>query len=247
MATVVVGIGLWIASVTPAFYPPQIAKRSSCAREIDRHEPQMELVGRITGMADCQWAGTAPGSPGVPLGQKYELASGLMEITYDTGAKVILQGPVTYEVESNGGYLAVGKLTGKLKKKGKGGRRKAEDAASPKSPFPLPPSPFVVRTPTATVTDLGTEFGVEVDTKGLTTSHVFSGVVEVQVCLRGGKPGQAVRLTENESVRIEDASDGTRVRVRRIAADPTAFVRPGGTSEIRRGTEAQTVPPLASA
>ena len=40
-----------------------------------------------------------------------------MEITYDTGAKVILQGPVTYEVESNGGYLAVGKLTGKLEKK----------------------------------------------------------------------------------------------------------------------------------
>ena len=29
-----------------------------------------------------------------------------MEITYDTGAKVILQGPVTYEVESHdGGFL----------------------------------------------------------------------------------------------------------------------------------------------
>ena len=40
-----------------------------------------------------------------------------MEITYDTGAKVILQGPVTYEVETNGGYLAVGKLTGKLEGK----------------------------------------------------------------------------------------------------------------------------------
>ena len=53
----------------------------------------------------------------VSLGDKFALASGLMEITYDTGAKVILQGPVTYEVESNGGYLAVGKLTGKLEKK----------------------------------------------------------------------------------------------------------------------------------
>ena len=46
-----------------------------------------------------------------------------MEITYNTGAKVILQGPVTYEVESNGGYLAVGKLTGKLEK---GNRREHE-------------------------------------------------------------------------------------------------------------------------
>ena len=56
----------------------------------------------------------------VSLGDKFALASGLMEITYDTGAKVILQGPVTYEVESNGGYLAVGKLTGKLEKRGRG-------------------------------------------------------------------------------------------------------------------------------
>ena len=66
-------------------------------------------------MVDCKWAGTAFDSPVVPLGRKYELASGLMEITYDTGAKVILQGPVTYEVESkNGGFLPVGKLTGKV-------------------------------------------------------------------------------------------------------------------------------------
>ena len=36
----------------------------------------------------------------VSLGDKFALRSGLMEITYDTGAKVILQGPVTYEVES---------------------------------------------------------------------------------------------------------------------------------------------------
>ena len=71
------------------------------------------MVGRITGMVDCKWNGGSR----VSLGQKFELASGLMEITYDTGAKVILQGPVTYSVESNGGYLAVGKLTGKLEKK----------------------------------------------------------------------------------------------------------------------------------
>ena len=44
----------------------------------------------------------------VSLGDKFALSSGLMEITYDTGARVILQGPVTYEVESaSGGYLAV--------------------------------------------------------------------------------------------------------------------------------------------
>ena len=54
------------------------------------------------------------------LGDKFALASGLMEITYDTGAKVILQGPVTYEVESkDGGFLSVGKLTARVERRGK--------------------------------------------------------------------------------------------------------------------------------
>ena len=70
-----------------------------------------------------------------------------MEITYTTGAKVILQGPVTYEAESNGGYLSVGKLTGRLEKKAEGGRRKAEEAGNQKSPFLLPPSPFLCGLP----------------------------------------------------------------------------------------------------
>ena len=49
---------------------------------------------------------------GVGLGRKYALASGFLEITYDSGAKVILQGPGTYEVESmSGGFLSLGKLT----------------------------------------------------------------------------------------------------------------------------------------
>ena len=59
------------------------------------------------------------GGPGdrVPLGRKYALASGYMEITYDTGAKVILQGPATYEVESaHGGFLSLGKLTARVEK-----------------------------------------------------------------------------------------------------------------------------------
>ena len=77
----------------------------------------MELVGRITGMVDCRWekgseirvqgSGAENQKSEIPnpkslvsLGDKFALASGLMEITYDTGAKVILQGPVTYEVES---------------------------------------------------------------------------------------------------------------------------------------------------
>ena len=166
-----------------------------------RAEPKTELVGRITGMVDCKWAGVASDSPVVPLGRKYELASGLVEIIYDTGAKVILQGPVTYEVESaTGGYLSIGKLTGKVEKKAAKG--------------------FCVRTPTAIVTDLGTEFGVEVSKAGHTTSHVFRGVVRVELVAVDGKAqGSGQVLRENESVQV----DGNRGQ-RKIVVVPGAYV-----------------------
>ena len=54
-----------------------------------------------------------------------------MEITYDTGAKVILQGPVTYEVESPaGGFLSVGKLTARVEGSTKYGVRSTQTADS---------------------------------------------------------------------------------------------------------------------
>ena len=111
-----------------------------------------------------------------------------MEITYNTGAKVILQGPVTYEVEANGGYLAVGKLTGKLEKRGEGRETRGEKSVLSSS-FILHPSSFVIRTPTATVTDLGTEFGVEVNRDGGTEDARFR---------RGGQDGGFTRPKQHQ-------------------------------------------------
>jgi hypothetical protein len=129
-----------------------------------------------------------------------------MEITYDTGAKVILQGPVTYEVESeNGGFMSVGKLTGKVEvKKAKG---------------------FVVRTPSANVTDLGTEFGVEVTKDGSTTSYVYRGAVRLQAMSCNGKTDGEIRiLRESESACIKSV-DGQSNSNRITAAGPVTFVR----------------------
>ena len=73
----------------------------------------------------------------VCLGDKFALASGLMEITYDTGAKVILQGPVTYEVESAaGGFLSLGKLTARVEKKGDEEREKGEKVVASAAAIP---------------------------------------------------------------------------------------------------------------
>ncbi len=139
-----------------------------------------------------------------------------MEITYQTGAKVILEGPCTYEVDSSrGGYLSLGKLTARVETRGEGGRGKAEEAGNsksevrnPKSPFLLPPSPFVVKTPTAIVTDLGTEFGVEVEKGGITQVTVFVGEV---VSAPAGKPAEPVH-SESQPVGAYQPDENRRGR-----------------------------------
>lgn len=238
VATVVLGIGLLIGTVTHVSQSVLVAHKS-----VPLSSPLPSLpsfVGRITGIVDCRWADpntAVPGPVAVPLGRKYALASGLLEITYDTGAKVILQGPCTYEVESrDGGYLSVGKLTARVEKKAEGRGRKAEETMAivnnrseigDRNSTLRPPTSalFFVRTPTAIVTDLGTEFGVEVDTLGNTTSHVFRGLVNVQLAACDNKDESASRvLHENESVRVEQ-SDGKHAILLSASAKSTAFVR----------------------
>ncbi len=184
-----------LANAPPAAVPP-IRKNI---------EPEPESVGRITGLAGCHWAApeAAPiGSAAVPLGGKYVLNSGLVEITYETGARVILQGPCTYEVDSvRGGFLSLGKLTARVERSEVRGQR-SDPAAEAPSLILHPSSLFSVRTPTAIVTDLGTEFGVEVDKSGATQSHVFRGKVELRPVAEGQGPAHVVQLRANESARV---------------------------------------------
>ena len=239
LATVIFGIGALVGSHIYVSRYEHVANNSPpiATKHQLELQPKVETIGRIIGMVDCQWAkGSDPplNNDAVPLGREFELESGLVEIGYNTGAKVILQGPVTYEVEANGGYLAVGKLTGRLEKKVASGQwsvaRKSE-ISNPQSLISNPSlstlhSPlFTIKTPTATVTDLGTEFGVEVTKEGRTTSHVFHGSVRLDVA--GAAEPASIVLVENESARVEkDGSPEKRqVTLRRMAADPSVFVR----------------------
>ncbi len=200
IATLLTGFGLWVASLVYVSSPEKIAKKFLLPTK-KSFDPTLKVVGKITGMVDCKW--TDPNSEtfhgaNVLLGRKFALASGLMEIAYETGAKVILQGPVTYEVESNGGYLAVGKLTGKMEKRSE---VSVQNSVISKSVIPHPK--FVIKTPTATVTDLGTEFGVAVAKDGTAEVHVYQGEVISQPCAMEAGIGAAVHVTEGHAVRIE--------------------------------------------
>ena len=146
----------------------------------------------------------------VALGDKFAMSSGLLEISYDSGAKVILQGPAVYKVESAaGGFLSIGKLTARVEKREGGREERGPDSNPQPDPSPLSTlhSPlFTIHTPTATVTDLGTEFGVEVDKSGATHSYVFQGRIEV-VAVNGDSRRKPVQLRENESVVIDGSGE----------------------------------------
>jgi hypothetical protein len=184
-----------------------------------------------------------PSSPGLPVsqsprlvcfGDRLVIAAGLLEITYDAGAKVILEGPCQFDVKNNGGFLAVGRLTGKLEKKRRLGEeetRRHAGSFSQSPSLPVSSSAFVIATPTAIVTDLGTEFGVEVNRIGETISHVFRG--SVKVAGLGGQKTSEIVLAANDSACVERSGPaaGTslpRVVVRRVHGDTAAgaaFVR----------------------
>ena len=215
-----------------------------------QRKPAKAQVGQITGMVDCVWEATGGRVQGseaanqkseitnqkslVHLGDQLALRSGLLEISYDSGAVVILQGPVRYEVESPaGGYLAIGKLTAKLEKRSEvrdqrsevgDQTREALSGHQPKVGRERGPT-FAVRTPTAIVTDLGTEFGVEVDQRGYTTSYVFRGAVRVEPATAASQSEKLGRvLHATESIRVTD--DRVAPMSAALHFAPAQFVRP---------------------
>jgi hypothetical protein len=240
VATVLLGIGLVVGALVHVSQPASIVRHPASINDANPQSPIPNLlpkasVARITGIADCQWTanGTAYSplsplpSPLVSLGDILALRSGLLELTYHTGAKVILQGPVDYEVDSPaGGYLSLGKLTARLDSHSEISKLKSH-ISNHKSEI-INHKSFAVRTPTAVVTDLGTEFGVQVDKTGSTLSYVFRGSVAVEL-LHGDGATRAgpVVLHENESVHTErnEGSDGWRIPATQVKVDPSRFTR----------------------
>ncbi|MCG8509394.1 MAG: FecR domain-containing protein, partial [Rhodospirillales bacterium] len=80
---------------------------------------------------------------------------------------------------------------------------------------------FIVDTPNARIIDLGTEFGVHVDDRGVSEAHVFDGEIEL-TALASGKASQPAReLAEGNAVRVNQI--GTSIQAKEIR--PLAFVR----------------------
>ncbi|MCH2206967.1 MAG: FecR domain-containing protein [Lentisphaerales bacterium] len=108
------------------------------------------------------------------------LYSGEMELAFDSGARVLLQGQVDFRLETaQRAFLYEGKLTAYVPPEAKG---------------------FIINTHEGTIVDLGTEFAVNVDRDQRVDVHVLEGEVEASLL-----EGSAVKLlTKNQSVRIAE-------------------------------------------
>ncbi len=197
-------VTLWITVSTPGQYFAGPASPSSTGilpvEPSDADQPPP--VGRITGTVDCRWADSSTARMGVavPLGGKYALASGLMEMCYNTGAKVILEGPCAYEVDSPaGGFLSLGKLTARVEEAVSDQRSAIRNLQISKSPHlhclpsALPPPSLPTWAPSSASRSAR---------EGNTTSHVFRGSVRVNMPAATAAP-QEIVLRQDESAGVE--------------------------------------------
>ncbi|MEI6644500.1 MAG: LamG-like jellyroll fold domain-containing protein [bacterium] len=89
-----------------------------------------------------------------------QLVQGLCEIEFDSGARMILEGPSVLEIQSRDrAFLRTGAVTCMVPKKAIG---------------------FVVQTPSSRVVDFGTEFGIRAEESGASQVHTFTGLVKVE-------------------------------------------------------------------
>lgn len=137
-------------------------------------------VARLTDSHEAVWAGMEYPNQGVSMlaiGQEFEIASGLAEIVFDNGAKVLLEGPAKLVFDSRTqATLAFGQLTAQVPPQAIG---------------------FTIQTPAVNVVDLGTEFGVRVSEQGMTDVAVFSGEV-IAAPREAGTAESSVRVLADE-------------------------------------------------
>ena len=149
------------------------------------NDDEGRMHARVIGLYGAHWD-TALGSDELTLGGwvpkgQVRLRSGEITLTFDSGAIVRAQGPVSLDIDGpNRGYLHYGKVVAFV---------------------PPQASGFMLNTPSASLIDLGTRFATSVTLDGETDVHVIEGEVEV-VGLAQGVGSEPHRLNAGESARL---------------------------------------------
>lgn len=175
-----------------------------------RHTPPAAVtalvVAHLTRSVGAVWQGPPCIIDGSPLraGQQLRLADGLAEITYTTGARVILAGPAHLELLSpREAVLRLGRLAVEV------------SASTPQ---------FAIRTPGVAVVDRGTAFGVLVRPDTSSEVHVFAGMVMFRTEVPSGS-GRWEQLSAGEAIKVAIFRPDAAPNVQRIAAEEHRFAR----------------------
>jgi hypothetical protein len=196
LLTLTVGLGLAAAWQAGLVAEPALRLIKTV---FERQPPRLPgSVACVTALHAATWASNddaaQPAEPPTRFaslfpGQWFDLEAGLVEISFDGGAVALVEGPTRFRIAAAGACrLEQGRLTATLDKA-------AARAAGAQARF-------AVETPTATVTDLGTSFGVAVGAAGETDVSVFDGLVELLPHSEKDdafKPAKRLRLLAGES------------------------------------------------
>ncbi|MGA2060545.1 MAG: FecR domain-containing protein [Thermoguttaceae bacterium] len=181
---------------------------------------ETELVARITEMRNCQWSTAEPApdeAEQLRVGQQLQLEKGLVQITYFNKALVLLEGPVSYTVDSpKSGFLSRGKLTA---------RAETEQSRQ-----------FTILTPNARFVDMGTEFGVALEANGRAAIAVFAGKVKAEAKKADGGWNTQVSLKEGQAGVYERSKFIPQVCIR--SDFPTLQLAPPPPTSYQRWLEA---------
>lgn len=164
---------------------------------------------RVADAIDPHWArGSAQFKagdilPGTPL----RLESGVVELAFSSGARAAVQGPVEFKVADwNSLELRQGRLSAEVPKQAIG---------------------FTVRTPNATVVDLGTRFGIDAQAQG-SEVNVFEGKVHVTQQQAAKHADGAWDLTRNMAMILDERGGATTE-----AAAEATFPQPARAIMVR--------------
>ena len=143
-------------------------------------------VAMVKGTSNLRWSEDdkpKPENSTIRSGEPLRIESGIVELQLKQGATLLVEGPAEWSIDGdNQAVLKRGKLLATVPPRAIG---------------------FRIETATATIVDLGTEFGVVADREGKTDVHVLRGSVEVkQSRLDATKTRSVVRLNAGDAVRV---------------------------------------------
>ena len=159
-----------------------------------------QQVATLADVIDAQWAvPLRSGDRLVDRSTEYSLQRGIAKIAMDNGATVVIEAPAQFAFSRDDKMtLHSGRLYAQVPRKARG---------------------FTVETPTSSIIDLGTEFGIKIDNDGASSVHLFRGKASL---LPGpkGQTGDSEMVVAGQARQVDIAG-----RVRDVQLAETAFAR----------------------